>query len=452
MVAPAIRLEQPTMNTGPLARLSLAAICLAVGWPALAADLATQKADIARSLDAQYARIDALYKDIHTHPELSFQEARTAAKLAAELRALGFEVTEGVGKTGIVGLYRNGAGPTVMVRTELDALPLAENTGLPYASKMKQMLRGAETPVMHACGHDIHMAAWIAVARILVDMKDRWSGTLMFVGQPAEEAGGGARTMVADGLFKRFPKPDFGFALHVGPGPYGYVAYKPGVINSTSDSFSVTFNGKGGHGSRPHTTIDPVMMAGRFIVDVQSVVSREKDSARFGVVSVGSVNAGNAGNVIPDSATLRGTIRSYDEQTRAKMIEGVERTAKAVAMMSAAPEPEIRITAGAKAVVNDDALAARSGGVLKAAFGDRARQLSEPGSASEDYSEFVIAGVPSFYFGIGGLDPKFLAEATANKKPVPGNHSPEFAPVPEPTIRTGAEAMSLVVLDILQKK
>src|SRR4029453_10802974 len=229
-----------------------------------------------------------------------------------------------------------------------------------------------------------------------------------------------------DGLFTRFPKPDYGFALHVGPGPYGYVGYKPGAINSTSDSFVITFNGKGGHGSRPHTPVDPVMMAGRFIVDVQSVVSREKDSARFGVVSVGSVNAGNAGNVIPDSATLRGTIRSYDDQTRAKMIEGVERTAKAVAMMSAAPEPEIRITAGAKAVVNDDALAARSGGVLKAAFGERTRQLSEPGSASEDYSEFIIAGVPSFYFGIGGLDPKFIAEAAAKKTPVPGKHSPQL--------------------------
>ncbi|MBL6617470.1 MAG: amidohydrolase [Reyranella sp.] len=432
--------------------LSLAVACLALGVPAHAADMATSKAAIGRTLDAQYSRIDALYKDIHTNPELSFQEARTATKLAGELKALGFEVTEGVGKTGIVGLYRNGPGPTVMVRTELDALPLAENTGLPYASKAKQILRGAETPVMHACGHDIHMAAWVAAAKILVDMKDQWSGTLMFVGQPAEEAGGGAKTMVADGLFTRFPKPDYGFALHVGPGPFGTVSFKPGVINSTSDSFAITFNGKGGHGSRPHTTIDPVMMAGRFIVDVQSVVSREKDSARFGVVTVGSVNAGNAGNVIPDSATLRGTIRSYDDQTRAKMIEGVERTAKAVALMSAAPEPEVKITAGAKAVINDDALAARSGAVLKAAFGDKARQATEPGSASEDYSEFVIAGVPSFYFGIGGLDPKFLAQAAANKTPVPGNHSPEFAPVPEPSIRTGAEAMSLVVLDILQKK
>jgi amidohydrolase len=437
--------------------IAIRTLCVAAAWLAIvpavhAADLAGTRAAIERSLDAQYSRIDALYKDIHAHPELGFQETRTAAKLAAELRALGFDVTEGVGRTGIVGLYRNGPGPTVMVRTELDALPLAENTGLPYASKMKQMLRGAETPVMHACGHDIHMAAWVAVAKVLLDMKDQWSGTLMFVGQPAEEGGGGARAMVTDGLFTRFPKPDYGFALHVGPGPFGYVTYKPGVINSTSDSFSITFNGKGGHGSRPHTTIDPVMMAGRFIVDVQSVISREKDAARFGVVTVGSVQAGNAGNVIPDSATLRGTIRSYDEQTRSKMIEGIRRTAKAVAMMSAAPDPDIGITAGAKAVVNDDALTARAGGVLKAAFDDKARQMPEPGSASEDYSEFVIAGVPSFYFGIGGLDPKAVAQAQANGTPVPGNHSPEFAPVPEPSIRTGVQAMSLVVLDVLQKK
>jgi amidohydrolase len=417
-----------------------------------AADIAGARSAIGRSLDAQYSRIDALYKDIHTHPELSFQEARTAAKLAAEMKALGYEVTEGVGKTGIVALYKNGPGPTIMVRTELDALPLEEKTGLAYASKARQMLRGVETPVMHACGHDIHMAAWVAVARTMLDLKDQWSGTLMFVGQPAEEAGGGARAMVADGLFTRFPKPNYGFALHVGTGPYGSVSYKPGVINSTSDSFTVTFNGKGGHGSRPHTTIDPIMMAGRFIVDVQSVISREKDSARFGVVSVGSVQAGNAGNVIPDTATLRGTIRSYDNDTRLRMLAGVERTAKAVAMMSGAPAPDYRLFEGPKAVINDDALAARSGAVLKAAFGDKARLNAEPGSASEDYSEFVMAGVPSFYFGIGGLDPQMVAQAQANKTAVPGNHSPEFAPVPEPTIRTGAEAMSLVLLDILQKK
>jgi len=221
----------------------------------------------------------------------------------------------------------------------------------------------------------------------------------MFVGQPAEEGNGGAKAMLADGLFTRFAKPDMGFALHVGPGPYGYMSYKPGVINSTADGLSVLFAGKGGHGSRPHVTIDPVMMAGRFIVDVQSVISREKDAAKFGVVTIGSVQAGNAGNVIPDTALLRGTIRSYDDDARARMIEGVERTA-----------------------------------------------------ASEDYSEFIMAGVPSFYFGIGGLDPKAVAEAAATHTQLPGNHSPEFAPVPEPTIRTGTQAMSLVLLDVLQKK
>lgn len=417
-----------------------------------AADLAGTQAAIQRSLDAQYPRIDALYRDIHAHPELSFQEVRTAAKLAAEMRALGYEVTEGVGRTGIVALYRNGPGPTVMVRTELDALPLAEKTGLPYASKVRQVLRGVETPVMHACGHDIHMAVWVAVATTLLELKDRWSGTLMFVGQPAEEAGGGAKAMVADGLFTRFPKPDYGFALHVGPAPHGTVSYKPGVINSTADSFTVTFSGKGGHGSLPHTTIDPVMMAGRFIVDVQSVVSREKDASRFGVVSIGSVQAGNAGNVIPDTATLRGTIRSHDDDTRARMLAGVERTARAVAMMAGAPPPDYRVVEGAKAVINDDGLAARSGGVLKAAFGDKARLNARPGSASEDYSAFVVAGVPSFYFRIGGLDPAAFAKATESKAAVPGNHSPEFAPVPEPSIRTGAEAMTLVVLDVLQRK
>ncbi|HEY4169013.1 MAG TPA: amidohydrolase [Reyranella sp.] len=432
--------------------LSIGLLAAALPGIATAADVAGTRAAIDRSLDAQYPHLKATYEDIHIHPELGFQEERTAAKLAGEMKALGFEVTEGVGKTGIVALYRNGPGPTVMIRTELDALPLEEKTGLPYASHAKQTLRGVETPVMHACGHDIHMAAWVAVARTMLDLKDQWNGTLMFVGQPAEEGGGGAKRMVADGLFTRFPKPDYGFALHVGPGPYGYVFYKPGVINSTSDGLQITFKGKGGHGSRPHTTIDPVMEAAHFIVDVQSVISREKDSSKFGVITIGSVQAGNAGNVIPDTATVRGTIRSYDNDTRLKMLVGIERTAKAVAMMAAAPEPDIRLTEGAKSVVNDDALTARSGAVLKAAFGDKARLMSEPGAASEDYSEFVIAGVPSFYFGIGGLDPAMLRKAAAEKTPVPGNHSPLFAPVPEPSIRTGAEAMSLVLLDVLQKK
>src|SRR3984893_4372250 len=436
------------LRSGALVLATLLGLADAAG----AADVAGTRALIDRGLDAQYPFIEALYKDTHSHPELGFQETRTAAKLAQEMRALGYEVTEGIGKTGIVALYKNGPGPTVMVRTELDALPMPEKTGLPYASTAKQIWRNVETPVAHSCGHDIHMAVWVAVAKTLMDMKDQWSGTVMFVGQPAEEGDGGAKAMLADGLFTRFPKPDIGFVLHVGPSPYGYVSYKPGVINSTADGLSVLFTGKGGHGSRPHVTIDPVMMAGRFIVDVQSVISREKDAAKFGVVTIGSVQAGNAGNVIPDTALLRGTIRSYDDDTRARMIEGVERTAKAVALMAGASPPDVKITAGAKAVINDADLAARGGVVLKAAFGDKAVLLPAPGSASEDYSEFIMAGVPSFYFGIGGLDPKAVAQAMATQTPLPGNHSPECAPVPEPTIRTGTEAMSLVLLDVLQKK
>jgi hippurate hydrolase len=416
---------------------------------ARALDVAAAKAEIDKGLDQQYPRLDALYKDIHSHPELGFQETRTANLLAGQMRALGFEVTEGVGKTGVVALYRNGPGPTVMVRTELDALPLEEKTGLPYASHATQVWRGKDTPVDHACGHDIHMAVWVGVARTLVAMKSQWRGTLMFIAQPAEETTGGARSMIDDGLFTRFKKPDYGFALHVGPGPFGHVAYRSGVVSSNSDDLYVTFTGKGGHGSAPNLTIDPVMMAGRFIVDVQDVISREKDPSRFGVISIGSVQAGNAGNVIPDTAELRGTIRSFEPEVRARMIDGIGRTARAEADMAGAPEPKVEITPGGKAVVNDAGLAERSAAVLKTAFADKAALLADPNPASEDYSEFVIAGVPSFFFSLGGLDPDMLAKAKANHALVPANHSPYFAPTPEPTIRTGVEAMTLVVMNVM---
>ena len=395
-----------------------------------------------------HGEITAWRHDIHAHPELLYDVHRTAATVAEKLRSFGCdEVVTGIGRTGVVGVIRGGrggdGGRVIGLRADMDALPIEEANDVPYKSTVPGK--------MHACGHDGHTAMLLGAARYLAETRN-FAGDAVVIFQPAEEGGGGARAMLADGLFSRFPKPDMGFALHVGPGPYGFVSYRPGVINSTSDSLSVLFTGKGGHGSRPHVTIDPVMMAGHFIVDVQSVISREKDAAKFGVVTIGSVQAGNAGNVIPDTALLRGTIRSYDDDTRAKMIEGVQRTAKAVALMAGAPPPEVKITAGAKAVINDADLAARGGAVLKAAFGDKAVLLPAPGSASEDYSEFIIAGVPSFYFGIGGLDPKAVAQAAATNTPLPGNHSPEFAPVPEPTIRTGTQAMSLVLLDVLQKK
>jgi amidohydrolase len=427
--------------------LMSAALCAATFLPAHAEmDVARLKATIEKSVEADYPKLDALYKDIHAHPEIAFEEVKTAAKLAAEMRALGFEVTEKVGKTGLVAIYKNGDGPTIMVRTELDALPMEEKTGLAYASHDKTVWNGRETFVAHSCGHDIHMASWVGTAKTLVGLKDQWQGTLMFIAQPAEETVSGAKAMLADGLFTRFKKPDFGFALHDGPFPYGYISYRVGIGSSNSDSLEITFHGRGGHGAAPQRTIDPVMMAARFVVDVQSVISREKDPTEFGVVSIGAIQGGTAENIIPDDVLLRGTIRTFKPEVRAKMLTGIERTAKAVAAMSDAPAPEIKITEGAKAVMNDPEVVATAEKVLKAAFGDKFR-TSPPGTPSEDYSEFINAGVPSMFFNIGVYEPeRFVAASKGTEPELPSNHSPLFAPVPKPTIETGVTAMTLAVL------
>ncbi|WP_171020119.1 amidohydrolase [Hydrogenophaga sp. 2FB] len=430
--------------------LALAMVCI-TPTTAFALDVADAKARVDAQLDRMYPALDVLYKALHAKPELAFQETEPASRLAREMRASGFEVTEKVGRTGVVAILRNGPGPTVMVRTDMDALPMEEKTGLPYASRHKTVgADGKETFVAHSCGHDVHMAAWVGTARALASMKDRWRGTLMFIGQPAEEGSGGAKAMLADQLFARFGKPDHGFALHVGPGPAGLVSYRAGANTSTSDALEVRFNGRGAHGSRPSASIDPVVMASRFVMDVQTVISREKDAAEFGVVTIGSIQGGTVGNIIPDSVTLRGTIRSYTDAVRKKLHAGIQRTAKAVAEMAGAPAPDVTIGSGASSVINDESLTARTGEVFKAAFGAKARQLPEPSSGSEDYSEFVMAGVPSVYFWIGSTDPRVIEEARAGGKPVPSNHSPLFAPLPETSIRTAVGAMSLAVLNAMQ--
>src|SRR6476619_6257715 len=405
------------------------------------------KKAIETSLASDYPKLDALYKELHAHPELAFQEVKTAARLAAEMRALGFEVTEKVGMTGLVAIYKNGDGPTIMVRTELDALPMEEKTGLAYASRDKTMWQGRETFVAHACGHDIHMASWVGTARTLVGLKDQWRGTLMFIAQPAEEVGAGVMAMLREGLFTRFPKPDFGFALHaIGAFAHGTVLYTVGAGSSSADGLTIKFRGQGGHGAMPQATIDPVMMAARFVVDVQSVISREKDPTEFGVVSIGAIQGGTAENIIPDDVLLRGTIRTFKPEVRAKMLAGIERTAKAAAAMSDAPVPDIKITEGAKAVMNDPAVVETAAKVMKAAFGDKFR-TSPPGTPSEDFSEFVNAGVPSMFFNIGVYEPERVAAAHDGSGPqLPPNHSPLFAPVPKPTIETGVTAMTLAVL------
>jgi amidohydrolase len=427
--------------------LASAALCVASILPARAElDVAKLKAAIETSVEADYPKLDALYKDIHAHPEIAFQEVKTAAKLATEMRALGFEVTEKVGKTGLVAIYKNGDGPIIMVRTELDALPMEEKTGLAYASHDKTNWNGRETFVAHSCGHDIHMASWVGTAKTLVGLKDQWHGTLMFIAQPAEETVSGAKAMLADGVFTRFGKPDFGFALHDGAFAYGTINYRVGIGSSNSDSLAIKFHGRGGHGAAPQLTIDPVMMAARFIVDVQSVISREKDPTEFGVLSIGAIHGGTAENIIPDDVIVLGTIRSFKPEVRAKMLAGIERTAKTVAAMSDAPAPEIRIEEGAKAVMNDPAVVETAAKVLQVAFGDKFR-TSPPGTPSEDFSEFVNAGVPSMFFNIGVYEPERVAAARNGTGPqLPSNHSPLFAPVPKPTIETGIEAMTLAVL------
>jgi amidohydrolase len=428
--------------------LASAALCAAANFsPARAEfDVIKLKAAIETSVEADYPKLDALYKDIHAHPEVAFQEVKTAAKLAAEMRALGFEVTEKIGKTGLVAIYKNGDGPTIMVRTELDALPMEEKTGLAYASRDKTNWNGQDTFVAHSCGHDIHMASWVGTAKTLLGLKDQWHGTLMFIAQPAEETVSGARAMLADGVFTRFKKPDFGFALHDGPFVYGSISYRVGIGSSNSDSLEITFHGRGGHGAAPQRTIDPVMIAARFIVDLQSVISREKDPTEFGVVSIGAIHGGTAENIIPDDVLLRGTIRTFKPEVRAKMLAGIERTAKAAAAMSDAPTPDIKITEGAKAVMNDPAVVETAAKALRVAFGDKFA-TSPPLTPSEDFSEFINAGVPSMFFNIGVYEPERVAAARDGAGPqLPSNHSPQFAPVPKPTIETGVEAMTLAVL------
>ncbi len=440
-------------RTAASGRWAAAALLALASTASLAAGGADRySAGIDAQIAAGYAGIERLYKELHASPELSFQETQTAKRLAGELRALGFEVSEGIGKTGIVGLLRNGAGPTILVRTELDALPMEEKTGLPYSSKVTIDYQGKQTPVAHSCAHDLHMAAWIGTARTLVALKSQWQGTLMFVGQPAEEVTAGAKAMLQDGLFTRFGRPDMAFALHTWPMAYGQVGFNTGPVTSNSDMVEITFKGRGAHGSAPDKSIDPVLIAARFVVDVQSVISREKDPFEFGVFSVGMIQGGTTGNIIPDAVTLRGTVRSYQAAVRSKLLDGIRRTSKAVSEMAGAPAPEVRIASGGDAVINDAALVSRVEVELKRALGDAQVRRLPPITPSEDFSEFVNAGVPGMFFLVGVYDPKDVEAARQpGAKPLPINHSPFFAPVPEPSIKTAMKAMSLAVLTALDK-
>lgn len=430
---------------------------------ALSTTAAAQPIDPAAArveIDAQIAKtwpqLEALYKDIHQHPELGMHEQRTAALLAAKMRTLGFMVTEKVGGTGVVAIFKNGDGPVVMVRTELDGLPMEEKTGLPYASRVQTLGDdGKQTFVAMSCGHDNHMAWWLGSAQALLAMKSRWHGTLMFVAQPAEELVKGAKAMIDDGLFTRFAKPDIGFAAHVGNGPAGEVVIKDGVATSNSDSLEVIFHGRGAHGSMPAASIDPIVMGAHFVSDVQTVISRQKDPNAFGVVTVGSFQAGSVGNIIPDTADLKLSLRSFTPEVRKLLLDGVKRTADAAAAMALAPAPEVKWLHGTTSVVNDHALSSKAFDALTSAGGSDKivwQPATAPGwTASEDYSAFIEAGVPSVYFSIGGYDPAVIAKGTANHLPVPSNHSPFFAPDYTRAIPTGIRTLSLATLTALTR-
>ncbi len=426
-----------------------AAFVLLVGATASAC---AQSAAVPKEVQTVYPDAHALYVDLHQHPELSSHETQTAAKLAGRLRSLGYEVTEHVGGAGIVAILKNGPGPAVMLRTELDALPVEEKTGLAYASKVRTKDdRGQDVAVMHACGHDLHMASIVGTAAIMAQSRTTWHGTLMLIGQPAEETIGGADGMIKDGLLTRFPRPDVAVALHVGNElPAGKVGVVPGIYDTNSDSLRVTIYGKGGHGSAPHTAIDPIVIAARTILALQTIPSREVKPGEMTVITVGYIRAGTKNNIIPDQAELGLTVRTYKADIRKQVLAAIARITRAEAQAAGAPrEPLIERLEFTDAVYNDPALAQRLRSALEAKLGKDNVVTEEPQTASEDFSYFVKQGIPGFYFNLGGADPVKLAQAKAAGTTLPSNHSALFAPDVEPALETGITAEVAVLRNLL---
>jgi hippurate hydrolase len=390
--------------------------------------------------------LEALYTDVHAHPELSMLETRTAGLAADSLRAAGYDVTTGVGKTGVVGLLRNGAGPTVMLRADMDALPVEEMTGLAYASKVKASDREGNTvPVMHACGHDMHVTWLVGASTLLAEARQAWSGTLMVVFQPAEETAEGAQAMIDDGLFQRFPKPDVVLGQHVMVGSAGDIGARTGTITSAADSLEIRLFGRGAHGSMPQASIDPVVMAAATVMRLQTIVSREISPNEAAVVTIGSLQAGTKENVIPDEAVIKLNVRTYDEGVRKRVLAAIERIVNTEAAASGAPKPpQITALDHYPLGVNDGGASMRVANAFRQHFPAARVRQTGPTSASEDFGSFGAEWhVPSVFWFVGGTDPDIYANARAagevNK--IPSNHSPFFAPVMHPTLETGVETL-----------
>jgi hippurate hydrolase len=397
------------------------------------------------------ASLVELYRALHQAPELSQHEEQTAARIAKELRDAELKVTTGIGGHGVVGLLQNGPGKVLMLRSDMDALPVAEQTSLPYSSKVRvQDARGATVGVMHACGHDVHMANLVGVARYLAENRQGWSGTVVFVFQPAEELGAGAEAMLADGLFARFPRPDFAVALHVSADtPTGQVGYRSGFAMSNVDSVDIIIRGRGGHGASPETTIDPIVVAARLVADLQTIVSREVKPIHPAVVTVGSIHGGTKHNIIPDECRLQLTLRSLTPEVRKQLQDAVRRKALAAAASAGAPKPSIEISEGTPALYNDPELTARVAARLKRALGAEKVVEGEPVMGGEDFGRYGLASVPICMFRLGAVAQRRLDEFEKRGEPPPSLHSSVFYPDAEEALATGVPAMTAVVLDLL---
>jgi hippurate hydrolase len=436
------------MRTAPLL------IAAFLASPALAAP------DFSAAVKTDYDRsLGALFEDFHRNPELSFKEVRTAGIMAKQLRAVpGMQVTEKVGGTGVVGVLKNGAGPTVLVRADMDGLPVEEKSGLAYASKARQTgVDGVVSPVMHACGHDVHITSMIGTARRLAAMKDRWKGTVLFVVQPAEERVGGARAMIADGLYTRFPKPDYALAFHVDADlATGKISASEGIQYSSADSVDITVHGVGAHGASPHAGKDPVYIGAQIVQAIQGIISREREPLRPGVITVGAFHAGSKHNIISDRADLQVTVRANDEETRAQLIAGIKRVAEGIGRANGLPDdklPTVKVSEGTPTTINDAALARRLNAAMAQSLGAQAVEpFVQTGMGAEDFSYFVEPshGIKGYYFAVGGTPAAAFAAAKAGGPPVPSHHSPLFKIDPEPSVRLGTEAMTVAVLDLLK--
>ena len=425
------------------------------------------QADLDEPITEELESLLRTYKHLHSHPELSYQEKETSRYLARELRTLGFEVTENVGDYGVFGrtsyglvaVMENGAGPTVMVRTDLDGLPVEERTGVPYASRVRVDNAGVDVGVMHACGHDVHMTSFLGTAKMLTRFKDQWAGTLMMIGQQAEERGAGARAMLKDRLYERFPLPDYALALHVSASlEAGKIAYRPGYALANVDSVDILVRGAGGHGAYPQMTKDPVVLAAQMILALQTIVSREVHPNDPAVVTVGSIHGGTKHNIIPDEVRLQLTVRSYKPEVREKIHAAIRRIAHGVAAAAGippdrAPIVEIPEEEFTPSTYNDPNLTGRVARALKMALGSENVFETDPVMGGEDFGQFGLQPpkVPICIFWLGAVDPARIREARETGASLPSLHSSEFAPVPDGTLRTGVKAMTSAVLDLMRK-